>query len=466
MTRWFMSPGVYLDYLNGLQCYGDSTGKQVKIKTGAGWAYGAFFLNDAEYVLGPIADNTSGNPRIDRVVVRFDWTLNTAAITLLVGTPAASPVPPSVANSPGVVWDLQLAQVAVAAGFVTITAGNVTDERANAVPRVHDLLSTHTISGQGTGYPLRTTSATAFSFGQIGDLALDGTAQRRNELVNGGFETKTRAVSSASTTGAPFHDGWDLAIAVGESLTVQDSTSVVMADSQHAALCTATSTGNGGTIYSQNLRVAPSGGGTGGFHYFRGKALSLLGWVKQQGATANAVRLFLATDGTGGGTTFSSYHGANTNWEALTCANRIVPNDATVVTIGAQFMAGTALDILLDDLMLVQGATPTNYLGDAEAINALRCAARVQLLPRSGSLNFSGYNAASWAYTVPIPLAAIMTKTPTVTIATAFSNTNCNAPTVTALDRSTLQVSIVQNTASPAAWQAVSGVVLLEASPS
>lgn len=135
MARWWLMPGAILSYLGGLQVVGDSSGKQVKVQTGAAWAYGAFYSNDAEYILGPFPDNASGNPRIDRVVVRFDWTTNTAVITHLAGTPAASPSPPSLAASPGTVWDLELAQVAIATGYTTIASGDVTDRRYDATPR-------------------------------------------------------------------------------------------------------------------------------------------------------------------------------------------------------------------------------------------------------------------------------------------------------------------------------------------
>jgi hypothetical protein len=174
MTQWFMSPGVYLDALGGMGVYADSSGKQVKIHTGEAWAYGTFFYNtdSPDFILGPFPDNPSGNPRIDRVVLRFDWTTNSADFVLLVGNPAASPTPPTPANAPGVVWDLKLAQVNIAAGYTTIAAGNVVDERVNAVPRVHDLQSTHTVSGLTSGHHLRATSATTFAFGatQLADL--------------------------------------------------------------------------------------------------------------------------------------------------------------------------------------------------------------------------------------------------------------------------------------------------------
>lgn len=467
MAQWWMQAGVYLEYLNGMEVFADSTGRQVKIRTGLATAYGVTLYNNAEYTLTGFTLNGSGNPRIDVVVARFDWGANTVSFHIEPGSPAASPTPPVLALTPGGVWDLELAYIAIASGYVTIAPGDVTDRRVNAQPRPHSLLDPeHYISGQGVGYPLRTTSGSAFSFGQIGDVALDGSAQRPNLLLNGGFESKIRAAASAATTATLLHDGWELGIAGGETLTVQDTTSVTQNNSQHAALCTVTAAGNGGTVYQQLLRVAPAGGGTGGYYHFRGQTLSLRGLVKQQGATANAVRLYISGDGTGAAGVFSAYHGANTNWETLDAVGYVVPNDATYVAVAAQFMAGTALDVVLDDFNLVFGPTPTNFNGEVEWETNRKAQSRYQRLPGSGVLTFSGYNAASWDYTTPIPFNVPMAKTPSISIATAFSLTNANTPVVTALDRNLWQIAIQQNTGSPAAWQAINGVVVAEANPS
>lgn len=172
MAQWWLSPGVLIGYLNSLSVFADSSGKQVKIRSGTAWAYGTYYTNDAEFTLGPFPDNTSGNPRIDRVVVRFDWGANTAALTLLGGTPAASPVPPALETTPGVKWDLTLAQVAIANGYTTIAAGNVTDERYNAAPRIHDFIQGHSTGGLTAGQHLRATGSSTMAFGatQLGDL--------------------------------------------------------------------------------------------------------------------------------------------------------------------------------------------------------------------------------------------------------------------------------------------------------
>lgn len=134
--------GVLATELNKLSTIGDSTGMQVKVDTGRAWVAGHFYENDAQLTLA-ISSNASGNPRIDRVVIRADFTANTIAATVITGTPAASPVAPAITQSTSV-WDIPLAQVAAANGAVTIAAGNVTDERPLVGPNMAAMRSPST----------------------------------------------------------------------------------------------------------------------------------------------------------------------------------------------------------------------------------------------------------------------------------------------------------------------------------
>lgn len=127
MGRLWLPSGVIGGELLDLQVFGDSTGPQVKVRTGRGWVEGHFYESDAEKIL-PIAANASGNPRVDRAVLRLDKTANAVATAIVQGTPAASPVAPALTQTASI-WEVPLAQVAVANGFATITAANVTEDR-------------------------------------------------------------------------------------------------------------------------------------------------------------------------------------------------------------------------------------------------------------------------------------------------------------------------------------------------
>jgi len=68
----------------------------------------------------------------------------------------------------------------------------------------------------------------------------------------------------------------------------------------------------------------------------RGRQFIVAADVKQSvGSSAAAIRLFITTDGTGGTTTFSAYHAANTDFERL-LVNVLVPTDATDIEFGIE----------------------------------------------------------------------------------------------------------------------------------
>ena len=107
--------------------------KSVLVAAGKAIIAGRLYINDAVKTLA-IDDNASGNPRIDRIVLECNWTAQTIRLTVVQGTPASSPTPPSLTQNAGTLWQESLAQVAVANGFTGITDANITRERAWARP--------------------------------------------------------------------------------------------------------------------------------------------------------------------------------------------------------------------------------------------------------------------------------------------------------------------------------------------
>lgn len=98
---------------------------------GNAWLPGGYRVyNDAQATL-TIAAADATNPRIDLVVAAIDTTATpyTPSLRIIAGTPAASPVAPSV---PVGLIVLTLAQIAVAANATSIVAANITDKRVIA----------------------------------------------------------------------------------------------------------------------------------------------------------------------------------------------------------------------------------------------------------------------------------------------------------------------------------------------
>lgn len=111
-----------------LQVFANSSGREVHVRAGRASVRGHWFLSDAQETLA-IAANASGNPRIDRIVLRLDPSSNEATLAVLTGTPGTVPTAPSLTQTDTGVYELTLAQVAVANGAASISALNVTDER-------------------------------------------------------------------------------------------------------------------------------------------------------------------------------------------------------------------------------------------------------------------------------------------------------------------------------------------------
>jgi hypothetical protein len=126
-ARNWLATGIIKTYLNELQVYADSTGMQVKVKSGAANVQGIYFDSDAEEILAISAANAS-NPRIDRIIVRLDLLADSIDLAVLQGVPAVSPVAPALTQN-NTRWEISLSQVYVGANVSTIAAGNITDER-------------------------------------------------------------------------------------------------------------------------------------------------------------------------------------------------------------------------------------------------------------------------------------------------------------------------------------------------
>lgn len=93
----------------------------VRINTGGALVDGKPYLNDSTVDVNIPSAVGGGNTRIDRIVLRADWTAQTVRIHRIAGTDAASPTAPAITQNPGNVYDLPLYQALVdTAGAVTL----------------------------------------------------------------------------------------------------------------------------------------------------------------------------------------------------------------------------------------------------------------------------------------------------------------------------------------------------------
>lgn len=170
------------------------TGLQVKVNPGVWLGHGLAYVGYAlESLTVTAADPT--NPRIDTVVLELDETADDKAFgkfvaKVVAGTPAVSPVAPTLTQVDGGVWQFALADLAVAANAASFTAGNLGDRRTaiSLAPTVaptitgtatfEDVIASGDVTATTTLYGLGNTflgNAEADIIRLRGQLATDGT---------------------------------------------------------------------------------------------------------------------------------------------------------------------------------------------------------------------------------------------------------------------------------------------------
>ena len=116
--------GVAAGYLNSMSSAAAGA-NTVNVNTGGALVDGRPYQNTAVVAVNIPSAVGAGNTRIDRIVLRADWTAQTVRITRLAGTDAASPTPPSLTQISGTTYDVLLCQVLVNTSGAVV----VTDER-------------------------------------------------------------------------------------------------------------------------------------------------------------------------------------------------------------------------------------------------------------------------------------------------------------------------------------------------
>jgi len=126
-TNGLVWDGTYNEFAVEQQASPDMT---VKIDTGECWIQGFFYRSTASQDATITAADAT-YPRIDRVVLRNNITgSRKISVAVIAGEPAVTPVAPAYSRTDDI-WDLVLAEVAVAAGATTVVTANITDKRTD-----------------------------------------------------------------------------------------------------------------------------------------------------------------------------------------------------------------------------------------------------------------------------------------------------------------------------------------------
>lgn len=123
----YFSDGIFYKPTNALQVVA-GTGMQVQVNPGICHIHGAMGIETETRTL---TLETAGTlPRIDTVVARLDLSLAVRSIELYIvkGTPSSTPQRPALTRD-ATIWELGLADIAVAANSSTVTQSAITDTR-------------------------------------------------------------------------------------------------------------------------------------------------------------------------------------------------------------------------------------------------------------------------------------------------------------------------------------------------
>jgi hypothetical protein len=113
--------GVAPGFWDELECTGGGA-NTVNVATGGALVDGKPYPNNAPVAVNVPSAVGAGNTRIDRIVLRANWAAQTVRITRLAGVDAASPVAPTITQTSGTTYDIQLCRVLVdTSGAVTVT---------------------------------------------------------------------------------------------------------------------------------------------------------------------------------------------------------------------------------------------------------------------------------------------------------------------------------------------------------
>lgn len=124
----FLSNGVFYSSADKLKVTAYE-GMKIKVGKGAGFIAGRMYMLEADTTI--TLDTADGAlNRIDRIVLRCDYTNRLITIAVKKGSYSASPTAPELTRDADA-YELALADVYVAAGVVTITTANITDQRLN-----------------------------------------------------------------------------------------------------------------------------------------------------------------------------------------------------------------------------------------------------------------------------------------------------------------------------------------------
>lgn len=125
----FIGNGIFVRPSDCLQVIAVGDSMQIIIRPGKGWINGYWLTNDEDYIYTMEKGDATLN-RIDRMVMRLDYTERKMSVGIKKGAMSLSPVAPTLKRDADA-YELALADIYVPKGALTISQAAITDTRLN-----------------------------------------------------------------------------------------------------------------------------------------------------------------------------------------------------------------------------------------------------------------------------------------------------------------------------------------------
>jgi hypothetical protein len=255
----------------------------------------------------------------------------------------------------------------------------------------------------------------------------------QNHSVNGLLNNWQRVVQAYTASGGPA--GPDhLFITLAGSDTISCTQDTANADSANGAQFDLACAFTLGTGAGASGIISGLGGHkltTDNFRFWRGRQVTRTWRVRTNVATA--ARIAVTTDGTGGTTTYSSYHTGDGTWQTLTVTSPVIPTDATHVDFKVVMAASATVYVGAHATVIGAVGLDPYVGGPSPADDVARCQRYYRLYGGNANSPFGlSANGGVAADTVAVTYAfdQPMAVTPTVTKNGTWTLTNLTAQPV------------------------------------
>lgn len=415
------------------------TGLQVAVAAGQAMVRGHYYISTASENL-TIGTASGSNPRIDSIVLRLDPTANSVILAVVAGTPASSPVAPTLTQTDAGVYEYQLATVLIPTSATSVST--ITDTRSFMGDRV-GVWSTDGRPTDGKfrvgynttlGYPEYYNGSTWNSFSTTAVIP------QGNAIINGAFDFWQRGTSLTYAGGYPYladrwryaGDGSGATRVISQQTFAPGTIPVTGYEGQYFHRFNQTVAGTGGTFSVVETTVED-------VRNFAGQTVTFSFWAKADSARTIQAGVSYQIFGTGGSSNvFIAPPSVNitSTWTRYSVTQTLPSISGKTIGINNHIIVGFTLPnnaVQTFDLWGVQleaGSVATPFKRNAPSVQAELAACQRYYTKSYDAATYAGGVTGTGAYTLTVG----NNTTGYLVTAVRFPVTMRTAPTITTYD--------------------------------